>query len=531
MIDKERLKLALENYKKDFPTWFAEEKYKWEAVKCFQDNWNIEAKNFEGMIRRSLSKTYNLLTSTNNFAAEMIIEFSKMLPEETRAMFVELFNENENIYSRINNFKKNSEDLLKKYVLNSKSKYKNSANKHYQTESPITTYLWLRYPEKYYRYKFTEAKDLSNFLNSSYNFKKGAYEENLQNFFKLYDEICKNLRDDTELIEMLQNGVTEFCYNDSEMKILTTDFGYYVGKFCESFSVKKSSEIKEKNLNSYTKGNFLSEVFISEEKYNKIITTLERKKNIILQGAPGVGKTFAAKRLAYSIIGEKNDFQIEFVQFHQNYSYEDFVIGWRPAGNNFELRTGIFYDFCRKAALNPDKEFFFIIDEINRGNLSKIFGELLMLIESDHRGEKIKIPANGEDFFVPENLYIIGMMNTADRSLALIDYALRRRFSFINFEPAFDSEGFKTYQKNLQNNIFDKLIEQIKILNKEISEDKSLGKSFCIGHSYFCNFETCDENILRSIVDYEILPMLEEYFFDNEEKFQNWTENLHEVFK
>ncbi len=199
------------------------------------------------------------------------------------------------------------------------------------------------------------------------------------------------------------------------------------------------------NFNSYTKEDFLSEVFISEEKYNLLINLLERKN---------VGKTFAAKRLAYSIIGEKNENQIEFVQFHQNYSYEDFIMGYKPTENNFELRTGIFYNFCKKAEENPDQKFFFIIDEINRGNLSKIFGELLMLIEADKRGkEKMKLAYRPEEnFSVPENLFIIGMMNTADRSLAIIDYALRRRFSFFEMNPAFDSDGFKKYQSSLNSN-------------------------------------------------------------------------------
>lgn len=297
------------------------------------------------------------------------------------------------------------------------------------------------------------------------------------------------------------------------------------------------SEESEKNLfiqnisTAYTKENFLSEVFISEKKYNTLAAILDRKKNIILQGAPGVGKTFAAKRLAYSIIGEKNDSQIEFVQFHQNYSYEDFIMGWRPTENNFELRTGIFYNFCKKAEQNPNEKFFFIIDEINRGNMSKIFGELLMLIEADKRGkEKIKLAYNDENFSVPENLFIIGMMNTADRSLAIIDYALRRRFSFFEMTPAFDSDGFKKYQADLNDATFDKLINKIKILNEKISADNSLGNGFCIGHSYFCNLETADKENLRSIVEYEILPMLEEYFFDDSATLQDWKNILRGVF-
>ena len=305
-----------------------------------------------------------------------------------------------------------------------------------------------------------------------------------------------------------------------------------------SFVLKLRDELAEalkdfdlKNVKPYTKENSLEEVYISAEKYDTLAAILDRKKNIILQGAPGVGKTFAAKRLAYSIIGEENENQIEFVQFHQNYSYEDFIMGWRPTENNFELRQGIFYNFCKKAEAAPDKKFFFIIDEINRGNMSKIFGELLMLIEADKRGkEKIKLAYNDENFSVPENLFIIGMMNTADRSLAIIDYALRRRFSFFEMTPAFDSDGFKKYQTALNSKIFDKLIDKIKILNEKISADNSLGVGFCIGHSYFCGLENCDEKILRSIVDYEILPMLQEYYFDDSATLQDWENILRGVF-
>lgn len=172
-------------------------------------------------------------------------------------------------------------------------------------------------------------------------------------------------------------------------------------------------------------------------------------------------------------MGEKDDSRIEFIQFHQNYSYEDFVMGYRPSGDSFELKYGIFYQFCKKAENQPDKKFFFIIDEINRGNLSKIFGELLMLIEKDYRGTKATLAYNGMPFSVPKNLYIIGMMNTADRSLAMIDYALRRRFSFFEMAPAFESDGFKKYQDSLDNRTFDELISKIIKLNEEISRDKS----------------------------------------------------------
>ena len=155
-------------------------------------------------------------------------------------------------------------------------------------------------------------------------------------------------------------------------------------------------------VEKYDKAAFLDEVYMTEGKYDTLVAVLKNKKNIILQGAPGVGKTFAAKRLAYSIMGKKDESRIEFVQFHQNYSYEDFMMGYKPVNDGFELKYGIFYRFCQKAANQPDKDFFFIIDEINRGNMSKIFGELLMLIERDYRGTKATLAYNGMTFSVPK---------------------------------------------------------------------------------------------------------------------------------
>lgn len=279
-------------------------------------------------------------------------------------------------------------------------------------------------------------------------------------------------------------------------------------------NAKKQDEAKE-----YTKNDFLSEVFMDSKEYEHLRNLLLIKKNVILQGAPGVGKTFAAKRLAYSIIGKEDDTFVEMVQFHQNYSYEDFIMGYKPTEDGgFALRNGIFYEFCKRAEKQKDKSHFFIIDEINRGNLSKIFGELLMLIEKDYRGEKhkIKLAYNGEDFSVPENVYIIGMMNTADRSLAMIDYALRRRFSFYSMRSGFSSEGFGVLEKQIGSETFSSLIKGITTLNEVIKKDDSLGEGFCIGHSYFCIDPTdYSDEWLRSVVEYDIAPMLREYWFDN----------------
>lgn len=278
----------------------------------------------------------------------------------------------------------------------------------------------------------------------------------------------------------------------------------------------------------YSDKDFLSEVYVSQTKLNQIKHLLLRKQNIILQGAPGVGKTFCAKRLAYTILGEKDEDKISFIQFHQNYSYEDFIMGYKPEGSDFVLKEGVFYRFCRKAQNDPDGKYFFIIDEINRGNLSKIFGELLMLIEKDYRGTYASMPYKEERFVVPKNLFIIGMMNTADRSLAMIDYALRRRFSFVEMEPGFESEGFRNYQKGLKSDLFNKIVGLIKELNEDISDDNSLGKGFKIGHSYLCgiNQEDCTRELLEEIVRYDILPMLQEYWFDNQDKVERWSERF-----
>ena len=276
----------------------------------------------------------------------------------------------------------------------------------------------------------------------------------------------------------------------------------------------------------YSKENFLKEVYLKENDYNELTELLSRKKNIILQGAPGVGKTFMAKRLAYSIIGYKDDTKIKFVQFHQSYSYEDFIEGWRPSEDGFKIEEGVFYKFCKEARRDSDNKYFFIIDEINRGNLSKIFGELLMLIEDDKREEKVTLAYSGKYFSVPENVYIIGMMNTADRSLAMMDYALRRRFSFYEINPAFDNEKFKEYQNNCKSEYFNEIIDKIKRLNKEIEKDLSLGKGFKIGHSSFCKLTRADKEEINSIIKYEIMPMLEEYWFDDLDRVKNWKNIL-----
>lgn len=980
MIDQAQLKAVLAAYKKAFiPKQWVDEKYKWEAVKRFQDNWDIKAPNFAEMLNRSLELTDNLLRSVNTFPRAMIEGFAKSAPEQVRSMFIALFDETKDVFERMTAFKSQAGEMLEKYG--------EGAAQHYQYENAISIYLWLRYPDKYYIYKYSEVKAVAEELHTDYRFKKGAYADNIRSFIKLYDELNAAIKEDSELVSLMKSQLKSNCYPDPELRTLTTDVGFYISRtystvdkavevetnqgpdvvidpaavrrwiyapgekaifwdnhyndgvmaigwdklgdlsvykdkdellnkmsalytrqstpsndllanwqfandihpgdivyakrgrsvilgrgvveseyeydparndYCSihrvnwtdkgawkldqvvpmktltditnnqdligkidnaidgtaplsdfdetdpdlfsedwwpsieeytpgfskeqwltllsnkriigpvwggalaafyeaggsatcsqiaqkynksassisgnctqlakrihketncplsiredgrnrywpilfqgkkagadisggylwklrpelqealtefdimryrwkgtgtnpsgksaihywwlnanpkiwSFSnigvgeaqsytlynengnkrrvfqnfldakagdmvigyesnpvkrivaigkvlaeqdgekllfekvegltspidysaLKECPElenmeyfqnpqgslfklteeeytfildlIREENpvspdasVDAYTKSTFLGEVYMTEKRYDNLVAVLRNKKNIILQGAPGVGKTFAARRLAWSMMGEKDNGRIELVQFHQNYSYEDFMMGYKPVDDGFELKYGIFFRFCQKAANQPDKDFFFIIDEINRGNMSKIFGELLMLIEKDYRGTKATLAYNGLSFAVPKNLYIIGMMNTADRSLAMIDYALRRRFSFFEMEPGFDSEGFIRYQNSLNSETLNELVNKVKDLNQAISHDKSLGKGFCIGHSYFCGRDVCTEEWLHSIVDYDILPMLREYWFDDNSKLQSWENILQGVFQ
>ena len=348
------------------------------------------------------------------------------------------------------------------------------------------------------------------------------YDENREDF--------KHIRK----VKWTDNGEWE-CEEIAPMKALTciTNSSDYLKSLQALFPDCEEPETPPTKFTyePYTKEDFLNEVYMDEDAYTTLTHLLDKKLNIILQGAPGVGKTFVAKRLAYSLMGEKDVSRVAMVQFHQSYSYEDFIQGYRPSKDGFELVDGVFYKFCKRAEEDEARPYFFIIDEINRGNLSKILGELMMLIENDKRGEKIKMLYSDEWFSVPKNVHIIGMMNTADRSLALMDYALRRRFAFFDFPPAFESQGFKNYLAEKNSPKLNRLITSVLSLNNAIQDDESLGEGFRIGHSYFCNDTEITDSWLKSVVEYEIIPLIKEYWFDEPSKVLNWSSILRDAIK
>lgn len=665
MLNRDALEGIIARYKEDFTaTTWPEEKYKWRAVQHFQDNWDIDADDFPGMLRRALAGTGNLLASQSNYPRKMIVEFAQIDPEAVRGMFRNLFDEGIDLQHRIDVFKESAGRLLQQH----------GAPSDYQNENAISTYLWLRYPDTHYVYKWSVVREVARQLGSDFRFKQGHGPQNVLDQSVLYGEIHDIVGADEELAQMLHSVLTEDCYPDPNLTTLTGDLGFYiagnpdvvqerpsdewwppldeydpgldtegwkglladpdvftsqaleimkrmvdhggaatctqlsrtygelknfynsgsqalarrvvshtgcpvmrgedretrwwpvlyqgqrapsdaVGSYTWRLRDELAAALAETDLGPvqlyaasgpvpgedpgdsqasvepYGQEDFLRDVYMDVGTYTQLVGVLRRKKNVILQGAPGVGKTWAATRLAWSMMGEKDSDRVEFVQFHQSYSYEDFVQGYKPSGDGFALQEGIFQRFCRRAAERPGEEFFFIIDEINRGNLSKIFGELLMLIERDYRGTELTLAYGGVRFSVPRNVSIIGMMNTADRSLALVDYALRRRFSFIEMPPGFDSAGFSEYQHTLHSPALDRLVSSLKELNRVIAEDPSLGKGFCIGHSYLCGQDEVTGQWLRAVVDFDVVPMLEEYWFDDQTKVDTWRSRLRDAIR
>jgi 5-methylcytosine-specific restriction protein B len=319
------------------------------------------------------------------------------------------------------------------------------------------------------------------------------------------DQSTNEIHDEVEIsidFNFAENPITK-----NELFLLPEFENFKGGNQGTNFTATKEQYEKIKHLHLLKQSN------LNEIEFNNYLKLLIRKKQIIFQGAPGTGKSYLADIFAKYITDNQLK-QLEVIQFHSSYSYEDFIQGYRPTDNGgFTLKDGVFLKICERARLKPNQKFVIIIDEINRGNLSKIFGELLYLLE--YRDKTIKLTYSPDkEFYIPENLFIIGTMNTADRSLAMVDYALRRRFSFLTLRTDYEIINGILQSTNCVLDI-KILCNNIEKLNKQIIDNLSLGKGFEIGHSYYIKDKNLDKEKLIELWNYDICPLLEEYYFDD----------------
>lgn len=533
-------------YKADFTRIDKDEIYKWQAIKWYKEHWNINAPDFAAMFASAFSKAGNLLTAHMYYPYGVLCEFAEMNPEAVKAMFQDLHNEKKPLSERYLNFRSRCDTLLTEYRNSSENHAK--ANNHYQDLHTISVYLSFEYPETYFIYKFKVYKRFQELIGfSAENGKNKSEVWKLENYNQMCQAVLDVVNSDTELLKLNRNRLASDCYQDEAHHLLTMDIIYFGATHMPAQNPPKSS------TRETLENTDLSDTKLATDK--KAVTDVP--KNTILYGPPGTGKTYHTVIYAVAIIENKplleierepyeavarryRDYKanglVEFTTFHQSYSYEEFIEGIKPVmdadgddqkGISYELSSGLFKRFCERASQpilpkgdeiqENKKNYVFIIDEINRGNISKIFGELITLIEPTKRiGQpeeiSVKLPYSQKLFGVPDNVYLIGTMNTADRSIAAIDTALRRRFHFKEMlpDPAV-LEGIFVEDISIQ--------ELLLRMNLKISA--LYDREHTIGHAYFTKLrEDPSLELLASIFQDNILPLLQEYFYEDYEKIR-----------
>lgn len=536
-LEPDPLDELIEEYSNAFEGYRNEELYKWEAVKQFQDAWDPDADNFAAMLENALSGTKNLLSGSNYTPKKMLQNFAETNPIKTRYALINLFNEKEDLQMRMKQFEQTSSELLEEYNKIAPSLGKESESEHHQSPRAMSVYLSLRYPEIYYLYMFKIYKKIADKLGKER--KKDKFER-FADYITICEEIVyrlelnypKVIKDSDSLLSV------DLCAVDPKHHLLAQDILFYA-------CVDSGNENDDSQ-------------YMDDEEEEEVKQEIRPGSNIILYGPPGTGKTYNVAAMAWLIfrgvdptlenvrsltdeqrveaktwydaeLADHENGHIAFTTFHQSYGYEEFIEGIRPViseSNDLEvendigyaLEDGVFKTFCNRAS-EPDangEPYIFVVDEINRGNISKVFGELITLIEPSKRigqpdQQTVILPYTKKSFGVPANVTIIGTMNTADRSIALMDTALRRRFRFIEMMPDYDALQRIPEFDGIN---ISKLVECV---NRRISV--LYDREHTIGHAYFMELvEDFNINTLATIFEERIIPLLQEYFYNDYEK-------------
>ncbi len=440
VFNEELFNKALIAYKEEIQqNWLKNELYKWEAVKHFQDTWDLNAGSFADMWEKATAKTFNLLGNANNFPRDIIQEYAEKEPETVRSMFANLFEESVDVSERISKFIEAANVLLGKYGAEKK-------RSHFQTANAITTYLWLRYPDKYYIYKYQDCRDAAQKIGCTYPLKKG----DPLLVFKLFDAIAEALEKDKDFEEIKNSYLTDKCYADKKFRTFAIDFLYFVSRKYKNIEELEGGEIEMsmKEKIEHIKAYIAAKGFNYEgQLIENFYLSLKSKPFVILAGTSGTGKTKLVKLFAEAIGAE-----MKLVPVRPDWSDSSDLFGHVDLAGNF--KAGAIIDFVKQAELNKDKTYFLCLDEMNLARVEYYLSDFLSIIETRDRvnGEIITDPLVSEEYYqnetakekygkliIPENLYIIGTVNmdetTFPFSKKVLDRANTIEFSFVNFMP------------------------------------------------------------------------------------------------